>query len=1447
MGSFNDESQSSFSSLPGGQQAKVQSASASTSSLSDENYEEILAMNGKKQEATLHKTLNNIGYFAKFLQQNLSQLDKRMQEQKDSIAENFLVFSENKQRDMGPDQEPVCLQQHLLIRSNPFSSSVSGSASGVNLVMEMLRNAHLMLSEFSSLPVAGSNVRSSNMSSTHSLNSANFNSSINVPIDPKGYYECYMAVFGHLNRLHLALCDLFNAAKVCDIEDAADQYLDLYQLVQFVPSLLPRLYLMITVGCSYAKCWVGCKRFDVAHGFLEDLLDMCRGCQHPLKGLFVRYFLQQLSGEAIMGSDSSNDGSNVMLTDSEYLLKLYNERLDFVLVNFGEMNKLWVRMQHQNSGPNLRRKSGFQQKQQQLIKQQRDQLKLLVGLNLVRLSQILQQIDDENQVGNLDGDGENTTVLPSSIQLYQTKVLPRVLEQIVGCREQLAQQYLMEAISQVFPDEYHLQCLDQLLEALGEFADLNYIEPPQQESLQNLPAQQSIVRSVVLAFVDRFTDKNGLLFSADGHKYGGPVILFDKFWPKVSDIIRKRYKNPHLAPLSIDDRAALMLAMMRLAGLMMSAYNGKDGDNAEDMDKKFDSLVGGKLFEFASKPCCFGGGEIVDSSGVIRASTKRHILEFLRMPFLYAVKNFSLGPEDSVSVVPGDSDNDDIENDVSDAGRRVLKLLLPHSQMENDKEEDAPHNTKHQHSLIAIHLRHLLEPGLLPDELRLAYARLYSKILISQRCRLDRFELVEWTFAGALRSLTIDKVKSQASNETTQSQKNEFEMDQALVCRVIMLIGGKWWEKVNVGAGSGQLTMDSKSLVDSITSYIFSAEEESNVPKSLYSEDLAILGSSTNEEHPIPSADDLFLIIGQLRKYLIEGGQARIKYTIYPFVNLCMKLASVYWQEMVVGSKLESGNSVSDLSEQESGTVDEDDGLGGLMTSAASSNISRNSKRRTSAVSSRTHSTSNSPGNSRRRNKPSASAQKKLAALFKLLHQTIALVGRVHPMTALKLFLLPLHQPHVFNRHEMIAYEFLVSACSLYEDSISLSKEQMIILSQLIRSLYLVSNQGVLSRENYDTLITKVAVYSSRLLRKWDQVKYVCQCSILFWGRDPKKLTCELKSGNIITPNENTKVPSEDHEFSHDGSPSKSLKSPEEERELLTKKLLSGGMDLNADESRVDDMHEEEVDVLHDGWGSTSSMMKMKANSQHSKEEGHHAESIEIAATEYQGGEALLSVIKPAEDFIYRDPKRVLECLQKSLKIADACLDANISASLFVEILNWYIYWFQKDIGTIVPKYLTGLVDLAWSNIQSCANAGFEAGFQKENVALSPNTSENQASTNEGQNTLNSASDILNDDALDNGFDFDAAVSAEASVDQLIAGGFIQPKSNNSSLDEKASGNHSAKPSPSLKSIVSSFIKVLEFMDEKKAQEPSSSQRWSSVEFEDVLKDAKDFLNSLSN
>ena len=55
-------------------------------------------------------------------------------------------------------------------------------------------------------------------------------------------------------------------------------------------------------------------------------------------------------------------------------------------------------------------------------------------------------------------------------------VLPAVLEQIVNCHDAIAQEYLMDVVIQVFPDEFHLETLETLLRATSELEPAVHIK-----------------------------------------------------------------------------------------------------------------------------------------------------------------------------------------------------------------------------------------------------------------------------------------------------------------------------------------------------------------------------------------------------------------------------------------------------------------------------------------------------------------------------------------------------------------------------------------------------------------------------------------------------------------------------------------------------------------------------------------------------------------------------------------------------------------------------------------------------------------------------------------------------------------------------------------------------------------------------------------------------------
>ncbi|PGH17796.1 hypothetical protein AJ79_00937 [Helicocarpus griseus UAMH5409] len=224
-------------------------------------------------------------------------------------------------------------------------------------------------------------------------------------LGPKQYYELYMAVHDALRHLSVYLKE----------SHPVNHLADLYELVQYAGNIVPRLYLMITVGTVY----MGIEDAPVKE-IMKDMMEMSRGVQHPIRGLFLRYYLSGQAKDHL--PTGSGDGPQGNLHDS----------ISFILTNFVEMNKLWVRLQHQGHS-----------RERELRTQERKELELLVGSNLVRLSQLV------------------------DLDTYKSIILQPVLEQVVQCRDVLAQEYLLEVMTKVFPDEYHLHTLDLLLSAIA--------------------------------------------------------------------------------------------------------------------------------------------------------------------------------------------------------------------------------------------------------------------------------------------------------------------------------------------------------------------------------------------------------------------------------------------------------------------------------------------------------------------------------------------------------------------------------------------------------------------------------------------------------------------------------------------------------------------------------------------------------------------------------------------------------------------------------------------------------------------------------------------------------------------------------------------------------------------------------------------------------------------
>ncbi|CAB9498405.1 protein sorting-associated protein 35 [Seminavis robusta] len=288
-------------------------------------------------------------------------------------------------------------------------------------------------------------------------------------LNPKNYYELHMraledmpnfeeylmTVSGHSQQLQQPVDPNRITITMTATPTAADAQFsmkELYDCVQYCPQVLPRLYLQICAGSALIQSGeVGTK------WVMNDLMQATKCVQNPVRGLFLRHYLLQmirdklpdssadttpLAGQAAM--DAAEEGKEEVTPSvpPEKEPGTVADSYHFILANFIEMNKLWVRIQHLAG-------DGRSKDQRKRRERQRNELRILVGTNLVRLSQL-----------------EGVTS-----KIYGEIILPTVLDHIVVCGDPLAQAYLIDCITQVFPDEYHIETLPILLRVCPKLRD----------------------------------------------------------------------------------------------------------------------------------------------------------------------------------------------------------------------------------------------------------------------------------------------------------------------------------------------------------------------------------------------------------------------------------------------------------------------------------------------------------------------------------------------------------------------------------------------------------------------------------------------------------------------------------------------------------------------------------------------------------------------------------------------------------------------------------------------------------------------------------------------------------------------------------------------------------------------------------------------------------------
>lgn len=226
-------------------------------------------------------------------------------------------------------------------------------------------------------------------------------------LTPKNYYTLYTIIFHDMQYLEQYFKEEYRRGR---------KIKDLYDAVQQASSIIPRLYLLITVGSVYIE-----SQQAPAMEIIFDLLQMVKGVQNPLRGLFLRYYFLKMVKDKLPDKGSEYEQEN----------STFDDTLKFILQNLEEMNRLWIRLS-----------TGCTGNEKIIRERERNELKVLVGENITRLS-------------SLNG---------LTVDIYRENVLPRIISILLDSKDHLSQQYLMECIIHAFPDDFNIQCMGSILD-----------------------------------------------------------------------------------------------------------------------------------------------------------------------------------------------------------------------------------------------------------------------------------------------------------------------------------------------------------------------------------------------------------------------------------------------------------------------------------------------------------------------------------------------------------------------------------------------------------------------------------------------------------------------------------------------------------------------------------------------------------------------------------------------------------------------------------------------------------------------------------------------------------------------------------------------------------------------------------------------------------------------
>uniref|UniRef100_A0A7S3LID7 Vacuolar protein sorting-associated protein 35 n=1 Tax=Amphora coffeiformis TaxID=265554 RepID=A0A7S3LID7_9STRA len=907
------------------------------------------------------------------------------------------------------------------------------------------------------------------------------NTGLSAQLTPKNYYELYMRALEDMPALEEHLRSLAQKQEPTPLAPDQIQIVmeaaptqptfkmrELYDCVQYCPRVLPRLYLQIAAGSAMLRAGgeIGAK------WMLDDLLQAVKCEQNPIRGLFLRNYLltalrdQLPDGPLPVPSESmstpertSEDETDKPAADVDPEMDPGNviDSYEFVLANFMEMNKLWVRLQHMPGEGHIKEVKIRRQRE-------RNELRILVGTNLVRLSQL-----------------EGVTS-----KIYGESILPRILEHIVLEGDPLSQAYLMDCLVQVFPDEYHIETMPILLGVCPRLRD------------------KVNIRTILLGLMDRLANylaEEELLDESDTNQV--KLTLARDSFGMFEDCVQKVY-NARGPKLTAREVIRLQTALLQFS---LKCYPG----NLEQITQCMSACVSAlhqanASYEMTDATMVNVPPKQLDSVAVVELEKLLSIpLDSLALQVLQ-LQHFG----QLIAFLPW-------------SNRRGVAIKL----LEAVDQAGSP-----PHSILEIQqLFQLIEP-LLRDEGNHPGPAMQGGNTTAQATSLMANLGVSSTPAPAFESSFI---------EDSSTPLEQVEKEAALVSKLIHLL-----DHPNTDVLYEMFTVARRGVK------IGGRRRIARILASLVIAGLKLI-------RRVAKADSTI-------KQHVEATPEAPKETVQTEESKDDGASS---PEDSVPEEETKPQIPEDVEEDGANPEDaEGDGANPEEAKEEATEIT------TDEVETKVEKEEDQP----------QEMMVSCRQIFVFVQETIRNLGKANAEAGVKMYLEAATVADSLAQEEgkqtvysPVAYEMLSQGYSLYEESISDSKVQLKCVTAMIGTLMAC---GGLPQSDYESLITKSAQLSAKLVKKPDQCRMVALCAHLFFPASK------------------------------------------------------------------------------------------------------------------------------GESFGYRNAQRSLECLQRSLKLADSCTSANPSnVDLFVELLEHYLYLFEKKSPTISAGYITGLVSLIKEHLNNLSGS----------------------------------------------------------------------------------------------------------------------------------------------